>query len=125
MAQNLRIEDTDDEFSSEPDTQLPEAEAHDLTLRKSIAELLRFHDITSIQASSLSSLTSICQRLLIDLARKSRSYAEVSQRSSITENDLFLTLINENVDLASLMSYTKFFQKNKFENLLRYHLKIK
>jgi len=113
MAQNLRIEENSSSDESDLNHQIPAAEAYDYTLRKSIAQLLSFHGFDEIRSSTLSTLTNTCQRLLVDLAKKSRSYAEISQRSQITDKDLFLTLFNESIDVPSLIRYTADFHDNK------------
>jgi len=76
---------------------------HSLSI--AIAKIVKISNFDSSESNTISTLCNIAEKLLINFAIKSKNLAEISQRSKIIDKDLILALIQDEIDLKSIINY--------------------
>merc|ERR1712080_235900 len=73
----------------------------------SIAKTITLCGFNYADSAAITTLNEIAQKVLFSLSRKTQSLAEIGQRSEITDKDAVLAIVQENIDLNSIISYTQ------------------
>lgn len=95
-AKNLETTENSDSFS--------------LSLSVSIAKIITACGFKYADSASISTLNEIAQKVLYSLSRKTQSLAEIGQRSEITDKDAMLAVVQENINIKSIISYSQIYK---------------
>lgn len=79
-----------------------EHNVHTQALTIAVAKILQSNNFASTTVPVLNLLTKIAEKILTDLASKSKSIAEISQRSELLDQDVMIALKHEKIDLEIL-----------------------